>query len=245
MAETLVNEGQKWFLDKAFEKQTLVNEVQSVTIDATGGNFKLVFEGQTTADIAWNAAASTVKTQLEGLSSIGSGNVDVTGSAGGPYMVTFLGFLHGTPVPQLTSTNTLTGGASTVSHATSVQGFGTIPQFLYMGLSQDTRENLGDAVTLASISEVTGTGYSRQRVKTNDTELTKTLTGGFRQVKSKVVTFSATAGNWTIAKSLFLTDVPSGTSGSVISLRTVPASFTLGNGQSVDLDLTEAGADPA
>lgn len=45
-------------------------EIQSLTNDATSGDFTLTFEGQTTGVIAWNAAASVVKTALELLSTI-------------------------------------------------------------------------------------------------------------------------------------------------------------------------------
>src|SRR3954466_7372758 len=62
------------------------NEVQSITLAlATAGTFTLTFGGQTTTGIAFGAAASAVQIALEALSSIGAGNVTVSGSAGGPY----------------------------------------------------------------------------------------------------------------------------------------------------------------
>lgn len=100
-----------------------VSEVQTVTIDATGGTFTLTFGGQTTSAIAFDAAASAVQTALQALSTIGAGNVLVTGSAGGPYTVTFVGTLKGVNVAQLTSSAaSLTGGAGTVTHATTTAG---------------------------------------------------------------------------------------------------------------------------
>ncbi len=45
-------------------------EIQSLTNDATGGDFTLSFEGQTTGAIVFNAAASVIKTALELLSTI-------------------------------------------------------------------------------------------------------------------------------------------------------------------------------
>lgn len=101
------------------------NEVQTVTITGTptGGTFTLTFAGQTTAALAYNAAASAVQTALRALVDIGPGNVNVTGSAGGPYTVTFVGSFAGTNVPQMTATSTLTGGTSpAVGVATSPQG---------------------------------------------------------------------------------------------------------------------------
>lgn len=90
------------------------NEVQTVTIDAavTGGTFTLSFENAETAGIAYNAAAATVQTALEGLLTIGSSNVSVTGSAGGPYTVTFQGDLAATDVELLVGDgSSLTGAA--------------------------------------------------------------------------------------------------------------------------------------
>jgi len=91
------------------------SEVQTVTITGspTGGTFTLTYGGQTTAGIAYNAAASAVQSALTALSSIGSGNVAVTGSAGGPYSVTFQGSLAHTNVAQMTASGAgLTGGSS-------------------------------------------------------------------------------------------------------------------------------------
>lgn len=66
-------------------------EIQTVTITGgpTGGTFTLTFAGQTTAAIAYNATAAAVQAALETLSNIDVGNVEVSGTAGGPYAVTF------------------------------------------------------------------------------------------------------------------------------------------------------------
>lgn len=75
------------------------DEVQTVTLNSsTGGTFTLGYGGQTTANIAYNASAATVQTALEGLSSIGAGNVSVSGANGGPYTITFLNTLGKTDV---------------------------------------------------------------------------------------------------------------------------------------------------
>jgi hypothetical protein len=93
---------------------TPTNEVQTVTITGTptGGTFTLTFNGRTTTAIAYNAASSAVQTALQALSSIGAGNATVTGSAGGPYTVTFTGGLAATNVPPMTATAALTGGTT-------------------------------------------------------------------------------------------------------------------------------------
>jgi hypothetical protein len=55
------------------------DEIQTLTIDATGGTFKLSFEGFTTAAISWNATNATlvanIDAALELLSSIGTGGI--------------------------------------------------------------------------------------------------------------------------------------------------------------------------
>lgn len=102
------------------------NEVQTVTITGspTGGTFTLTWNSQTTAGIAYNATAATVRTALEALSNIAPGDVTVTGSAGGPYTVTFGGAYLGDDVAQMTASGaSLTGGSSpAVSVATTTAG---------------------------------------------------------------------------------------------------------------------------
>jgi hypothetical protein len=94
------------------------NEVQTVTITGspTGGTFTLTYAGQTTAPIAYNASAATVQAALAALSNIGdtdtTADVAVSGSAGGPYAVTFKGVQGGTDVAQMTATGSFTGGTS-------------------------------------------------------------------------------------------------------------------------------------
>ena len=73
-----------------------VNEVQTITIGATGGTFDLAFGGQTTAAaLTAPASAAAVQTALEGLSSIG-GNVDevqtlTVVATGGTFKIRFYG----------------------------------------------------------------------------------------------------------------------------------------------------------
>lgn len=101
-----------------------VNDVQTVTVGGspTGGTYTLTFGGQTTGAIAYNAAASAVQTAFLALSSVGTGNATVTGSAGGPYTVTFVGTLGNSSRAVITATASLTGGTSpgvTVAHTTT------------------------------------------------------------------------------------------------------------------------------
>jgi hypothetical protein len=101
------------------------NEVQRVEVTAaTDGTFTLTFDGQTTAAIAYNAAAADMQTALEGLPNIASGDVTATGGplSTAPVDVEFAGQYLGTDVPQMTSDNTNlvgTGAAATVTTVTA------------------------------------------------------------------------------------------------------------------------------
>ena len=107
-------------------------EKQTVTFGgaaATGGTFTLTFNGQTTSAIAYNATAAAVEAALEALSTIGQGNVQVTGNAGGPYTVEFVGQLANQNVPAMTidvTSITNGGGTTTGTIATSQAGVGEV-----------------------------------------------------------------------------------------------------------------------
>lgn len=225
-----VKDGQEHILKMVFHKPAaIVNCQQLITVTGTptGGTFKLKSADPVgtyeTISIAYNAAAATVQSALETLTPIGSGNVSVTGSAGGPWTVEFIVDLAGTPIPLLfMSVNALTGGSSpSVTVTSSVVGVGTIEQYYYLGLSQSDRTTLGETVTLSTVNEVTGTGYARKPIKTDSAEWVALFTGGFWQVTSAVANFTAAAGNWTIQKALFICTVPTGTSGRIIDLRDI------------------------
>lgn len=98
------------------------SEVQTVTITGgpTGGTFTLTFSAQTTAAIAYNAAASAVEAALNALSSLDGATV--SGSAGGPYTVAFPADMGN--VGQMTASAAgLTGGtAPAVNVATTTPG---------------------------------------------------------------------------------------------------------------------------
>jgi hypothetical protein len=97
------------------------DEVQTLTVGGSGlTSFTLTFGGQTTAAIAANATAAQVQAALEALSSVGVGDVAVTGNAGGPWTVKFQGELANQNVAQLTATPT--GGTGTVTPATTTAG---------------------------------------------------------------------------------------------------------------------------
>jgi len=105
------------------------NEVQSVEIDddVSGGTFTLSFGGYTTGTIAYNASTAVVEAALEALTSVGLGNVTVTGAA--PiWIVTFVVDLGNTDVALITGNGaSLTGGDATdVQLAETVAGVAAV-----------------------------------------------------------------------------------------------------------------------
>lgn len=94
----------------------------TITGAPTGGTFALTFNSQTTAAIAFDAAASAVQSALEALSGVSSGDVVVSGSAGGPYTITAAGNLKNISTNTLTSDGSLlTGGTSPDAVTATVQ----------------------------------------------------------------------------------------------------------------------------
>jgi len=105
----------RWRVRTRGSRLTTQSEIQVVTLNETptGGTFTLSFEGATTIATAFDATAGTVQTNLRALSTIGSPNVTVAGSAGGPYTVTFASALANQPQLLIVGNGTLlTGGGS-------------------------------------------------------------------------------------------------------------------------------------
>lgn len=59
------------------------------------GTWTFTYSGQTTSAIAYNASAADVQTAIAALATVGAGNVAVTGSASGGYMVKFVNTMLG------------------------------------------------------------------------------------------------------------------------------------------------------
>lgn len=108
------------------------NEVQILTPGGTisGGTWTITFGGQTTSALAFNATAATVQAALELLSTIGAGNVAVTGGpiSSGVMTLTFQNDLGYTNVAQVTvGTGSLTGTAPTLTPSTTTAGTSGTP----------------------------------------------------------------------------------------------------------------------
>ena len=94
----------------------------TLTVSATGGTFTITYSGQTTSALAFNISASSLKTALEGLSTIGSGNAIVT-LASTTYTI-YIASNKGIPTSQNFSvgTGSLTGGSASLTAASNGRG---------------------------------------------------------------------------------------------------------------------------
>ena len=100
-------------------------EVQTVTVDATGGTFTVTWNGATTSALAFNVSAASFTSAMDAIAD-GTGNVVVTGgpgAAGGgtPYTLTWAAGRGNVPAPT-TDPALLTGGAGTAVVATTAAG---------------------------------------------------------------------------------------------------------------------------
>jgi hypothetical protein len=98
------------------------NEVDSLTTTGTptGGTLTLTVNGQTTAGIAFNAAAATVQSALEALSNVAVGDVTCTGGAlPTAVTITWGGNLAGQPVTVTANGAGLTGGTTPTAVVTN------------------------------------------------------------------------------------------------------------------------------
>lgn len=114
---------------------------------------------------------------------------------------------------------------------------GASPFYFGLGNNGGTPGVPAETATLASITEVSGSGYARIAVARDTTDWGATaLDAGDYQTTSATKTFSAT-GTWTAADYLFLTDVDSGTSGKLLATVALSASRTLVNGDSLQVSM--------
>src|SRR5207248_371548 len=99
------------------------DEVQQIatTGTVTAGTFTVTFGASTSAAIAWNATAAAVQTALQAMSSIGANNMLCGGGPlpATPVTLTFVGTLANTNVAQVTTTDSLTGGSTSISTTTA------------------------------------------------------------------------------------------------------------------------------
>ena len=122
------------------------NEQQNVTITgATGGNFTLTFDTQTTANILYNASATDVKDALELLTNIDAGDVVVTGSVGGPWLVEFRGQYLDTDMVLMTANDVDLTGTTPLVDVVLVNEGGTTWELTFTPALQSGEVPIDDA----------------------------------------------------------------------------------------------------
>ena len=111
-AEDSRGTGAGWNITVASTDYT-TDTVQRVDIgSSTAGTFTMTYDGQTTASIAFDATAATVETDVEALSNVTAATVTGTGAdSSNPWVIVF-NTTSGQNI--MTSTDSLTGGSSTV-----------------------------------------------------------------------------------------------------------------------------------
>jgi hypothetical protein len=108
----------------------------------------------------------------------------------------------------------------------------SVPVNFYVGLCTDA--SLAEGVGLGDLTEVTGTGYARQTVASDDVDFTSATTGtGDRKTTTKTVTFEA-GGDWTGANTVFLATTVDET-GKLVASAPLSETRTLANGDTLDV----------
>lgn len=98
------------------------DDIQRITINADGGTFTLTHDAETTTALDFDSTAAEVQTELEALTGIGAGNVEVTPASDG-WVVRFIGTLAGTDIDELVADGTnLTGDGASVTVTTVFNG---------------------------------------------------------------------------------------------------------------------------
>jgi len=132
------------------------NEKQTITVtDATGGTFTVSYDSVESGNLPYNLTPAQLQAALEGLISVGEGNMSVTGTAGVSYVCEFIGTLAQTSLALMVIDDTLvTGGAGVeVTIAETVDGgTGSAP------VATDTSLSVTTVVTNEDITTVIPVG---------------------------------------------------------------------------------------
>ncbi|MBL8825942.1 MAG: hypothetical protein JNM18_03090, partial [Planctomycetaceae bacterium] len=117
------------------------NESQRIKFNATAGSYALAFGGQSTGNLAFDSSSGTVQAALQGLSTIGAGNVVVTGTPGS-FAIYFAGALGNQNVDSITIDGTNLIGSAVATATTFADG-----------------GNFGDEQQTIELLNVTGGNY--------------------------------------------------------------------------------------
>lgn len=106
-----------------------VDEVQTITMSAVAGTFRVGYLGQWTGELAYNVSTANLQAALVALSTVGAGGVVVTGTAGTSYVLTCAAGLAGANIGlfdlDLSNLSSVTGDAIAGSFVCANDGSAT------------------------------------------------------------------------------------------------------------------------
>lgn len=197
------------------DQATHVTETQTIAISGTptAGTYTVTFDGKTTAAIAYNADGATVQAALRLVAGLERVTVVTTGTTPNfTHTVTMTavgGALGASSAPQMTSTDSTTGGSHAIAHATTTAGttdtwtagpadresrcFRTWQNKLVLAEGNFIRSVSGDPMTAGDWTPTTTVGYE---IGESGQEITDLATHG------KLLMVGKTDGLWSFDESL-------------------------------------------
>jgi hypothetical protein len=148
-------------LDEPITNIAGVNGVDSLTVEATKGSFKVVVEGDESAAISFKATAEEVQKALLLLGAVDVGDITVSGGVGDekgtkPYKLAYAGQYAGANTPTVTTvTAGLEEGAKKATVAVVTAGTDTN--------ALATQRGTGDADRTEDVSPLTGESPAEDR----------------------------------------------------------------------------------
>ncbi len=137
------------------------NEVERITVNATGGTFTITYGGETTGPINYNASAAEVREALESLPNLEPGDVAVIGGPGGsgggtPYTLIFGGKLAEQPVTPVTTNRTGLSGSPKLATVVVLRPGGPLDlrRFILSEIEQQQKASLEAAGFFAGIARI-------------------------------------------------------------------------------------------
>ena len=117
------------------------------------------------------------------------------------------------------------------------------PANYYVGFCQEAETEIPANASLSDLTELSGNGYVRQAVPANATGMVSAAGGANgRTLTTQEVTFTASGGAWSLAKTKFLATTADD-SGKLIATEPINAGsgIALGDGENYDVAMTIAG----
>lgn len=178
------------------------------------GDFILTHDGASTSNIAFDADAATIQTALEGLSTVLAGNVAVSGSTGGPFVIDFIADLgwHEQPLLEFDDTGLVGGSGASMTDAyeymgmtnegvnlTILQSFEEITVDQFRGAIDDAANEEGAVVDLTIVSSMLEHWTRALRLSTRTT-----VASGASQAGQEVLKFGDKAEAASDKKQVFI-----------------------------------------